>query len=438
MNSPAWMPTGKKWPGPPNAAELMLKSAVVKRADKDKIRYWITLHDGFLEKIDKESRPDDTKTSLQIISEYLSDSDPEIRMNAARAVSVIHEPEYLEKLVMTAVKDKDEKVGLAAQKEILGLPVKARAHLLVIFDKTLVDVTTRLLGYALLGRLKEQGLNLRPKKLKTMLKLSLAFKLSKIVYPKRGWKIRVTGLIYGVLGFIITAMMIGIFEASDLDVDTWIDEDMFFVLLGLGFVNHIIGTQRVFPTKFQPWRIQALIVEAASAVSGLFILILFVSFGEGFSGSNSKTEISTLFFLLGYILFFGVVRLGTAIIPEIATRKRFDVHLAKATLGVFTGMAFIFLLSYLIQTVFIGAVSEELGYLNGGTFKMILILFLPLALSFSLCCIHIESLMKPVHPEFVYKKPQGSTIGQSMLKGEYDELENLAEPMGDGLPENKS
>ena len=399
----------------PNAAELMLKSAVVKRAGKDIIRYWITFHDDFLEKMDKESRPDDTKTSLQIISEYLSDSDPEIRMNAARAVSVIHEPEYLEKLVMTAVKDRDEKVGLTAQKEILDLPVKARAHLLVIFDKTLVDVTTRLLGYALLGRLKAQGLNLRPKKLKTMLKLSLAVKLSKLVYPKRGWKIRATGLIYGVLGFIITAIMIGIFEASDLDVDTWIDEDMFFALLGLGYVNNILGTQRVFPIKFQPRRIQALIVETASAVSGPFILgvILFLSFGEGFSGFDSKTEISDLFFLLGYILFFGVVRWGTAIIPRTATRRQFDIVLAKAILGVFTGMAFIFFLSYLIQTIFIGALSEELGYLNGGTFKMIisnLILFLPLSLSFSLCCIHIESLMKPVHPEFVYEKPQGSTI----------------------------
>jgi len=124
---------------------------------------------------------------LEIIIEFLNSETPQLRRNAMTALANLHDSEAVKYMVQTALTDKDESVRARAEDELANLDEQSLTMLSKDFITRLGDKSESLPAYALLGRLRSRGLQLKLESLNWLRTLYLEFGLFKYVYPKRGW-----------------------------------------------------------------------------------------------------------------------------------------------------------------------------------------------------------------------------------------------------------
>lgn len=125
---------------------------------------------------------------LEIIIEFLNSETPQLRRNAMTALASLHDSEAVKYMVQTALTDKDESVRARAEDELANLDEQSLTMLSKDFITRLGDKSESLPAYALLGRLRSRGLQLKLESLNWLRTLYLEFSLFKYVYPNRGWK----------------------------------------------------------------------------------------------------------------------------------------------------------------------------------------------------------------------------------------------------------
>jgi len=126
--------------------------------------------------------------SLEIIDEFLSSESPQLRRNALTALAVLHDSEAIKRMMQTALEDKDESVRVHAEDELAKLDEQSQTMLAKEFTVRLEDKSQRFTAYALLGRLRNMGLQLNQVTLNWLITWYFEFRLFKYVYPVRGWR----------------------------------------------------------------------------------------------------------------------------------------------------------------------------------------------------------------------------------------------------------
>jgi len=152
---------------------------------------------------------------LEIIIEFLNSENSQLRRNALTALASLHSSEAVKYMVQTALNDKDESVRTRAEDELANLDEQSLTMLSKDFIARLGDKSESLPAYALLGRLRSRGLQLKLESLNWLRTFYLEFNLFKYVYPNRGWKFYLrssmpaakAGLVAAVIYFIFFTLL---------------------------------------------------------------------------------------------------------------------------------------------------------------------------------------------------------------------------------------
>ena len=126
---------------------------------------------------------------LEIIDEFLNSESPQLRRNAITALASLHNVEAIKRMMQSALEDKDESVRVRAEEELATLDEQSQSILAKEFTVRLEDKSQRFTAYALLGRLRNIGLQLNEVTLNWLITWYLEFRLFKYVYPIKGWRL---------------------------------------------------------------------------------------------------------------------------------------------------------------------------------------------------------------------------------------------------------
>lgn len=258
--------------------------------------------------------------STTLMEEFLRLGTPQIRKNALTALAVINDAESARLIATVAMEDDDVGVRRRAEEESLMLSSKLLQSVNDVFLKALTspEFQKQQRAYAILGRLKSEGMVMPHPRMPRGIRMRLAGSMSSYLYPVRSlsfrlrsWQPGLLGTLAGLIPFIVFIVNYGLRNESKSYAAIIVSLFSFFVLV-VGTISAIFAAQFATPINLQLRPIAATLVELIAAfvsmlAGGLLLSILFGWIPLGFLHNDSVI----LLFVPLLALLAAVVRLGT-------------------------------------------------------------------------------------------------------------------------------
>jgi hypothetical protein len=317
--------------------------------------------------------------TLTIVEEYLRSTDTQLRKNALSALAVMSaDLKAMTRLIDIALVDHEESVQQHAEEEIVALKDEDLNSAVMRLQRALDDEQKQQRAYAILGRLKGQGIAVSMPRKSWLTRIRLALRIRSYVYPERNLGFRLKAWKPSLLGGFIGLCILAVFLASIAHPK--LSEVPIYIaslasLLGLSPLTGIVASQRTTPIGSYLDETVAYFVEVGSAiVSGvlgtiaflLLFLFLFKSLDIG-----SRDLGSMLIFVTTSGLLIGAIRAGTILAHRIFPNKRLS-HIFQVGVGasllflMFTGYTLLVWLARLPDSNLIPYLSDSPIYRTSG------------------------------------------------------------------------
>src|SRR5262245_32688783 len=173
------------------------------------------------------------RNPVLIAKEYVQPTEPpNVRRNALAALAALNVPESWAVLAETALTDKDETVRDQAEDELSHLAAASARNAIEPVLAMLEDADRGRKAYALLGRLRNRGMEFRLPRLGLLQRLKLAKAMRSDLYPKPGFRFHmrtVKGVTSGIaLAWIATV----IFCVALLDIHLELPSAIAYLFMG--------------------------------------------------------------------------------------------------------------------------------------------------------------------------------------------------------------
>jgi hypothetical protein len=267
------------------------------------------------------------------MEEFLRSGAPQIRRNALTALAVVGEDESTRLIARAAIEDEDPGVRRRAREESLSVGWKSLSVVREVFLEALAstEFQKQQRAYAMLGRLKSNGIRIPPRHLPWGSRMRLAGSMSSYLYPVRNLSFRLRSWQPGLLGTMIGLVPFIVFMVVYL-ARHGESKSSFAAALGLsslavlmvGAVSAVFATQFTTPISLQLRPFAATLVELLATlvsitVGGLVFVMLLVFLMDIARFDIGGFRVVATFVPLVATL-AAVVRLGTIL----ATRGRFN------------------------------------------------------------------------------------------------------------------
>lgn len=259
--------------------------------------------------------------STMVMEEFLRSEATQVRKNALTALSLVDDPDSAGLIVITALEDDDPGVRRRAEEESLALDENLlnSARDVIVNALTSGDAQKQQRAYALLGRLRSNGITLSTPGMPWGIRMRMAGAMSSFLYPVRSLSFRLRSWQPGLLGSlvgVIPLMLYMVAIRSDTKGRTAITMGLAaLAVLLVGTVVSVLATQFSTPINLQLRRFAATIVEVLATffISLFGLLIVFIVFSLLFSGDGRfYGEFGLVLLVVPLLaLFAAIVRLGT-------------------------------------------------------------------------------------------------------------------------------
>jgi hypothetical protein len=252
------------------------------------------------------------------MEEFLRLGTPQIRKNALTALAVINDEESARLIATAAMEDEDVGVRRRAEEESLLLSSKFLQSVNDVFLKALTspEFQKQQRAYAILGRLKSEGLAMPHPRMPRGIRMRLAGSMSSYLYPVRNlsfrlrsWQPGLLGTLVGMIPFIVFMVNHGLKYQSKINfagsLVLWS-----LVTLIIGTISAIFAAQFATPINLQLRPIAATLVELIAAFVSMLGGGLLLSFLFTFLPIGVPRDAVLLFVPL-LALLAAIVRLGT-------------------------------------------------------------------------------------------------------------------------------
>jgi len=216
------------------------------------------------------------RNPLLIAKEYTRDAEvPQVRKNAVTALAALDDPEAWKALMEIAVEDRDAEVRAHAEAKIASLPSESAGVALQAVLDRLRSTSQQPIAYALLGRLRNNGLPFKLPKLPALTRLALAKSLSDQLYPIKGAKFRVRVWKGVLVGAGLLCLDVVLLVGSSFLGTTYDPSDIFeyfAVTLLLTFLAAAIATAFSTPACLQADAPAAAVLDIAMGVVAAWLI----------------------------------------------------------------------------------------------------------------------------------------------------------------------
>jgi hypothetical protein len=333
--------------------------------------------------------------ALAIVEEFLRAPDAQVRRNALTALAIFANDETeIAQLIEVALNDPEIEIRRRAEKEVGLLTGESLNIALRQLHAALCDKSTSLTSYALLGRLRNKGIDITTPELSLFQRLRLAASLHRWLYPRRDWQFHLRSWKFGLLGAILALFLLGFFLSVTARVKLEAFTILAFVTALLTPIAAACITQRTSPIAFQFDRFAAFLVEVGRAVFFSFLCSLLLVFILILGLTDLLDAMEVLIFIP---LIVGSVRAGTILAHGIFRRQTWNLW-AQIGIGSMTGV--------LVHTLITFLLWKELGldrlgvfpYESGAFLVSGWAYFLPLSFCTATAFAFIDRQALPVRP----------------------------------------
>jgi hypothetical protein len=206
---------------------------------------------------------------------------PSVRKNALTALAALDDPEGWAVLADTALTDPDESVRYQAEEELSRLPSQSARKAIEPVLAMLEVPQKGQQAYALLGRLRNRGMEFRLPPLNLFSRLKLAKALRNDLYPKRGFFFHMRTVKAATLGTLLAWAGTVVFCAALQDIHLEASSVMGYLILGwiIAILLTMIATIYAAPARSYADIIGGAlldIIAAAAAVEIFFVAMMLI------------------------------------------------------------------------------------------------------------------------------------------------------------------
>lgn len=317
---------------------------------------------------------------LDIVEEYLRSPDPQVRRNAVTALAAIESDESLRKLATASLDNADSETQQRAVDEILNLRPDVAARTVKYFEDALGDKKKAVLAYAMLGRLRTNGVSAAAAGEPLFRRLYLAARVKRTPRRIRQWRFRLRAFFPTLLGWILGVVILVILTWAMHRNSIADDGNTTAFLIVSGLVSCVLGllvSQHESAFELQPSTVLAIVVEVGYSLLSCLGLSLLVSLLYLlFALTDRDPDVATMVgkFLVKVVALVIAIRLGTLAVFGIFSR-RITNGLAELIVGACAG-------TILLTTIPILSRTVDDDYSNG-TWIMLIPVCFAVALSFA-------------------------------------------------------
>jgi hypothetical protein len=308
------------------------------------------------------------RSAFLLFTEFLRSPDPQVRRNALSALAAIQSEDSLGEVVRVALSDPDPQVRQRAEDELVSAAAQSQDALTKALWKELRPGKLSVAAYALIGRLRGRGVNLRLPGMSLLRKLKFAFALRRGSGERRPPALRKSAFFGGLLGAVGLLLYLNL--AMRVDLGTPGAAGIALAALILPFAIIFVTYRWWLPIQIQPDRAAGAFLDLFSlavlgGVAGLMVVALFLVFEHGLGTATSIAVVSS-----AAALSFGAARAGTLITHGCAWGT-----LANRIVQVVSGAA--------AGAVVLTAISVGIGLAEDKATAVAWVVFLPVLLGLS-------------------------------------------------------